>query len=222
MNIKYIVVRNEVFRCYRSHKKIHARKYKDMKRLFKPLQWFLFVLALLSCVSILVIMALPINNAYVFISYIVLLLDIVAVDKLPDEWLFNMNEKEKESMEIIEYDKSFHNKVSDILIKYKLNTSQQIEILTKDCEKQLSFLTNKNIILSRIIEILIISPLSAMVLILIDGDRHLNLNMFLVVIFISVILTGIILIFSKLIGFGDSYNKDKCLLDALNGLEYYK
>ena len=220
----YYFIRREVYELNKANKIYKCRSVSEMIRLFTSLHWFLFALTMLSIIAMMIIAYFSLGSVNIIffelIPLIVLGLSLLFFDYVSERKLFKEKEREKEIQNEKKRLIKYMTDVKGVFDKYELD-DYSIALIKKECEDRVNKTRAENIsFIKRIFEIIIIAPFAAVLVILIDADKQVNINAIIIILFFGFLSWLLAKAMVPLRDIWNNTHKDQCLLDALNDFEY--
>lgn len=220
----YYFIRREVYELKKANKIYKCRSVGEMFRLFTPLNWFLFALSMLSIIAMIIIACFSLGSANMIflelIPFLVLGLSLLLFDFVSERRLYKKKEREREIQNEKERLIKYMADVQSVFDKYELDDNS-IALIKKECEDRVNKTRAENSsLIKRIFDIIIIAPFAAVLAILIDADKQVNINAIIIILFFGFLSWILAKAMIPLKDIWNNTHKDQCLLDALNDFEY--
>lgn len=197
------------------------RSFEELKSLFTPFHWIVFILIILSLIALLLIPILVSNKLWCSIPLVVLIA-LVNIWNYKCEKLYNQQAREEELNDIDEKYKQYLSATYRILKKNGINTREQLMILKN--ERNIVFTKRENkfkILNNKVFELFIGVPIGALISSVIDKN-DVNLPIIVIAILILGLVVYCIIAMAKCISYyTDEYWKDQQLLNAVTEMDYY-
>ena len=222
MTQKYYDVRREIYENCSDKSFKKARTFKEMKKLFKGLQWLMLAVAVVCAIVMILIALLQVN----IIWNIVLIAIVIAISIIGQFNFEKMYHKEARRQELTVRQQLYDEYIKNIIRIFKENgidTNEKFGILKEECKNALEQHNQKyNSIKTRIFDMLVGVPLGALVSSLIYKNSDVVLIQIITIILLGISIIIISDIIKRINYYSEGYFKDKHLLDALNEIEYAK
>lgn len=221
MTYKYFNVRKEISNDSSEKELKRFRTFSEIKQLFKPFHWTIFILTIISIVALVILLVVSINKLWCIIPALLIIICVKIWDAKAEElYDVKMHEKEIKGLDNA-YDEYLSN-INRILVDNGIDTAEKRNCLKKECcsvferrDSKYSSLSNKAF------EILIGIPIGAVISLLVNGDSVVSVEQIIAVV-IACVMIYVIIKFAKFITYyTDGCKQDQKLLDALNEMEYY-
>lgn len=224
MTQHYSLIRREIYELKVSGKYLRRRKFKDMGRLFKPLYWVLYTIAMISILASLMILIMSYNSIvnvfWAFIPTLIICAVLMLLDSVPEKHLYKHSARSQEINQEKVLLQKYLNDVKIIFKKYDLNENA-LSLLKSECENRINANKNKSgMFRNKIIDIIIIAPIAAVLTLLVDASKQPNIEAIVIILYLGAVLLAFIKAITPLQGVWNNTHKDQCLLDTINDLEY--
>lgn len=220
MTYKYYDVRREIYENCSDKPLKKFRTFKEMKKLFKGLQWLMLALIIACVIAWFFIAFLPISILWNIIP-MTLAFAILIFSQFTFEKLYHQ-EARKEELSL--KDQSYKEFVNNILNTLKANgidSAKKITVLKEECKCALTEHKQKyDSVKSKAFDMLIGVPLGALISSLIYKNSDALVMQIITISIIGLFVIAFSNIVRKITYYSDGYFKDKHLLDVLNEIEY--
>ena len=222
MTQKYYDVRREIYENCSDKSFRKLRTFKEMKKLFKGLQWLMLILMIACSISIIIIGLLNINFFWYTIP-VTLVIAISIISQFSFEKLYNKDARRQELSDRQQLYNEYIENAMNIFKENGIDTKAKFNILKEECKNALEQHNQKyDSIKIKIFDMLIGVPLGAVISSLIYKNSDIVVIEILSIILIAIFIIIISNIIKKINYYSDGYFKDKQLLDVLNEIEYAK
>ncbi|MCL2033891.1 MAG: hypothetical protein FWG94_04070 [Oscillospiraceae bacterium] len=197
-----------------------SRNFRDMVRLFKPLNWISFILMIFSLASFVVFVVLE-KFELLLIVPLGFIVPVVIISILREKYLYNYQPRVAELEEKKQNYKEYIQKIKCILGDNGINTSNKLSELKNECQGTLKIHWDKfSAMNNKVFEIFIGVPLGALIASIIYADGKVASNAIVVIIVVGLLVVCLAKLFQRFLYYSDEHFKDKYLLDILNELNY--
>ena len=221
MTYKYHYIRREMYEVNPASKLNANRSLSDMVRLFKRPYWFMLGGMLLSIVAFIGTVICAPNSPFMIISVLTIVL-LSILSQIPREkHLYNNSVRTGELSRQMEYYEQYIKDIWMILHKYDINAPEKVKALKTECETVLKAREDKySKISGKVVDMLIGVPLGALIASIMYADNNTIPTAIVALIVLGFMSLGCVKIIRSINFYSEGYFKDKCLLDALEELDY--
>lgn len=220
MTYKYYDVRREIYENCSDKSLKKFRTFKEMKKLFKGLQWLMLALMIAYAIAMIIIAIFPISILWNTIPVIF----VIAISILSQFTFEKLYHKEARKEELSMKGQSYKEYIDNILNTLKENgidSVKKITVLKEECKCALAQHKQKyDSVKSKVFDMLIGIPLGALISSLIYKNSDAVVMQIFVLLLIGFFVIAFSNIVRKITFYSDGYFKDKRLLDVLNEIEY--
>ena len=225
MTIIYHNVRRAVYEEEPAKLLNKSRSFRDMAKLFKRPYWAMFILLLLSAISIIalsiLILTFSINVLWIALPIGIILAISIIVSLPKEKHLYNHEQRSIELEDRKRNYKVFIEKIRKILICNGIDTYSKLAELEKECQGILKLHHDKfSSVNGKIIDSFILVPLGALVASIIYADSQVVVITFTVIIALGLSISGIVKLLQKAFYYSEERFKDQYLLNILHELNY--
>lgn len=208
MTYRYYNIRREINND-NSEKGLNGfRSFKELKSLYKPFHWIVFVGVILTFIGL-------------FITLVILII-LVNIWEYKCEKSYNQKARKNELDTIDEKYKQYLNNTYIIFKNNGINTRKELAALKNECNFIFDKRENKFKILSnKIFELLIGVPIGALISSLVDKNDALLHTKTILILMLGISIYVIITTAKYISYYTEGYRKDRRLLDAVMEMEYY-
>lgn len=221
MTYRYYNIRREINNDNSEKGLKEFSSLKELKSLFTPFHWIVFIAIILSLVALLFTAFFSTNKLWCSIPLVILVV-LVNIWEYKCEKLYNQKAREKELNDIDEKYKQYLNNTYEILKKNGINTREQLLILKNECNIVFNERENKfKILNNKVFELFIGVPIGALISSLIDENNIALSSKVIAILIFGLIIYGIVALTKYFSYYTEGYWKDQHLLDVVTEMEYY-
>lgn len=225
MTYKYLLIRREIYENKPDAVLNGKRSIRDIIRLYKApylVFYTAFFLALIAYAILGLILRNGKNEIYTSAIAIILIIPAILLELPRERIRYKMDERKKEiEKQKINYNTYIWN-IYSILCSYEINTKEKIDKTKSECLSRLHLRNTTGLSVdNKVIEALIIYPISSIISSLIEKNDTVHYDVALTTILVGALIYASLRlkhIFDYII---ESLYKDQYLLEVLEELEYY-
>lgn len=225
MTYKYVLIRREIYENKPDAILRGKRSVRDIIKLYRfPYLVFytVYFLALIMYAIFGLLFSNEKNAIYSTVIAIILIVPALLLDLPRERTRYKMTERKKEiEKQKVNYN-AFIQNTYNILCSYEIDTKIKIRIIKSECISRLQSSSNIGVSENnKVIEVLIIYPISSIISSLIEKNDLVHYDMAITTILIGILFYAFIRLKHIVSYLIDSIYKDRYLLDVLEELEYY-
>lgn len=225
MTYKYVLIRREIYENKPDAIFRGKRSVRDIIKLYRfPYLVFytVYFLALIMYAIFGLLFSNEKNAIYSTVIAIILIVPALLLDLPRERTRYKMTERKKEiEKQKVNYN-AFIQNTYNILCSYEIDTKIKIRIIKSECISRLQSSSNIGVSENnKVIEVLIIYPISSIISSLIEKNDLVHYDMAITTILIGILFYAFIRLKHIVSYLIDSIYKDRYLLDVLEELEYY-